>query len=174
MVGGGWIGEGCHLAPPGSPPVLVLPAPPPHSPNTSLGEQVSLGTNSQPPSLPDFPLARAFCSNAPGRFHHPPPEAIATLGLRSEARSQPLLRLRVTRLGGGRGVEMGAQVVFPQLLSFPGCQLLSSEGNEEAGGRSDLCFRLEEGGVGRCPGNVLSRVRSSWSCYPRAADWEVS
>lgn len=60
---------------------------------------------------------------------------------------------------------MGAQVVFRQLLSFPGCQLLSSEGNEEAGGRSDLCFRLEEGG-GKCPGNVLSRVRTSWRFCP--------
>lgn len=72
---------------------------------------MSLGTSSQSTSLQYSPLARALCSNAPRRFHHPPPAATATLGLRTEAHSLTLLRLRVTRLGGGGVAEMGAQVV---------------------------------------------------------------
>lgn len=99
-MGGGWRGERCHLVPPGPHPVLVLLAPPPHS-HPSLGEQVSLGTSSQSTSLQYSPLARALCSNAPRRFHHPPPATTATLGLRTEAHSLTLLRLRVTRLEGG-------------------------------------------------------------------------
>lgn len=99
-MGGGWRDDRCHLVPPGSHPVLALFAPPPRS-HPSLGEQVSLGTSSQSTSSPYSPLARALCSNAPRRFHHPPPAATATLGLRTEAHSQTLLRLRVTRLREG-------------------------------------------------------------------------
>lgn len=48
---------------------------------------------------------------------------------------------------------MGAQVVFLLLLSFPGCQLPSSEEMAEAGDHGDRCFRLEEskGGCGKVP-----------------------
>lgn len=57
---------------------------------------------------------------------------------------------------------MGAQVVFLLLLSFPGCQLPSSEEMAEAGDQGDRCFRLEEvrEDVGRCLRNGLSRGRS--------------
>lgn len=142
-MGGGWRGERCHLVPPGPHPVLALLAPPPHS-HPSLGEQVSLGTSSQSTSSPYSPLARALCSNAPRRFHHPPPAATATLGLRTEAHSLTLLRLRVTRL------REGLQRWAPRLsascpLSFPGCQLPSSEEMAEAGAQGDRCFTLERG-----------------------------
>lgn len=143
MVGGGWRGERCHLVPPGPHPVLALLAPPPHS-HPSLGEQVSLGTSSQSTSSPYSPLARALCSNALRRFHHPPPAATATPGLRTEAHSLTLLRLRVTRL------REGLQRWAPRLsascpLSFPGCQLPSSEEMAEAGAQGDRCFTLERG-----------------------------
>lgn len=143
MVGGGWRGERCHLVPPGPHPVLVLLAPPPHS-HPSLGEQVSLGTSSQSTSLQYSPLARALCSNAPRRFHHPPPAATATLGLRTEAHSLTLLRLRVTRLEGGELQRCAPRLAASCSLSFPGCQLPSSEEMEEAEVQGDRCFRLEK------------------------------
>lgn len=60
---------------------------------------------------------------------------------------------------------MGAQVVFPQLLGFPGCQLLVSEGNKTLEVRLTAAsdWRKE---MGRRPGNGLSRGRTSWSFCP--------
>lgn len=100
---------------------------------------MSLGTSSQSTSSPYFPLAR----NAPRRFHHPPPAATATLGLRTEAHSLTLLRLRVTRLW--EGLQRWAPRLSASCpLSFPGCQLPSSEEMAEAGAQGDRCFTLEK------------------------------
>lgn len=95
-------------------------APPPPSPPSS-GRTGELGYQLPPPTPTPLP-ARAFCGNAPGRFHHPLPAATRPRVSAAGRTAAPRWGRHVTRLGEGVR-RRGGQVVLGLpplgLRSFP-------------------------------------------------------
>lgn len=95
-------------------------APPPPSPPSS-GRTGELGYQLPPPTPAPLP-ARAFCGNAPGRFHHPLPAATRPRVSAAGRTTAPRWGRHVTRLGEGVRRRGGQVVLGPPplgLRSFP-------------------------------------------------------